>query len=254
MSTAVLKIGDNSPPGPIEYAQSVVDDINAFLSDHPIIQTDDDAREAKPHLDRAKAAFEDIEKERDSLVRPLNEKVSDINAKYKGVHNTDQKKPGAFDRIVIELKARVAAYLIREEEKRRLAAEEAQRAQEAAEQAAREAEAKEAEAIENAKLGEIVNVAAVTQEADQAFAEYERQSRFAARAEKDTKVKLGGGFGRTAALRDAETLHLESYNRAIRAIGPNDRIREAVLSAAREYRKVHGHLPDGVTATTERKL
>ena len=86
------------------------------------------------------------------------------------------------------------------------------------------------------------------------MSEFERQSRFAARAEKDTKVKLGGGFGRTATLREVETLHLENYNRAIKAIGPNDKIREAVLSAAREYRKVHGHLPDGVTATTERKL
>jgi hypothetical protein len=244
----------NNPPGPIDYAQSVVDDINVFLTDHPTIQSEEDAREAKPHLDRAKAAFEDVEKERDGLVRPLNEKVSDINAKYKGVHNTDPKKPGAFDRIVIELKARVGAFLIREEEKRLAIAEAARRSQEEAERLAREAEAKEVEALENAKLGEIVDVAAVTQQADQAFEEFERQSRFTARAEKDTKVKIGGGFGRTATLREVETLHLENYNRAIKAIGPNDKIREAVLSAAREYRKVNGHLPDGVTATIERKL
>lgn len=254
MSTAALKISSNNPPSPIDYAQSVVDDINVFLSDHPTIQTENDARAAKPHLDRAKAAFEEVESERDGLVRPLNEEVSGINAKYKGVHNTDPKKPGAFDRIVIELKARVAVFMIKEEQRLQRQAEIARIAQEEAERVARGAEAKEAEALENAKLGEIIDVAAVTKEADQAFEEFERQSRFAARAEKDTKVKIGGGFGRTAALRDVETLHVENFNRAIKTIGPDERIREAIISAAREYRKVHGHLPDGVTATTERKL
>ena len=63
----------------------------------------------------------------------------------------------------------MGAFLIREEEKRLAIAEAARRAQEAAEQVARDAEAKEAEALENAKLGEIVDVAAVTQQADQAF-------------------------------------------------------------------------------------
>jgi len=254
MSNAALKIGSNHPPGPIDYAQSVVDDINVFLSDHPTIQTENDAREAKPHLDRAKAAFEDVEKERDGLVRPLNERVSDINAKYKGVHNTDPKKPGAFDRIVIELKARVAAFMIKEEQRRQREAEIARLAQEEAERIAREAEAKEAEALENAKLGEIVDVAEVTKQADEAFEEFERQSRFAARAEKDTKVKIGGGFDRTASLRTVETLHLDSYGLALKAIGPNDKIRDAILSAARDHRKLHGELPAGVRATHERKL
>lgn len=252
MSNAALK--SNNPPGPIDYAQSVVDDINVFLTDHPTIQSEEDAREAKPHLDRAKAAFEDIERERDGLVRPLNEKVANINTKYKSVHNTDQKKPGAFDKIIIELKARVGAFLIREEEKRRIAAEEARKIQEEAERLAREAEAKELEALENAKLGEVVDVAAVTQQADQAFEEFERQSRFAARAEKDTRVRVGGGFDKAASLRSVETLHLESYGKALKAIGPHPKIEEAILSAAREYRKAHGMLPDGVTATTDRRL
>jgi len=253
-ATAQIPRNHNSPPSPIEFAQSVMDDVNAFLSEHPTIQTEDEARAAKPYLDRAKAALEDIERERDRLVRPLNEQVSNINSKYKAYHNIDAKKPGLFDKILIELKARLAAHMIREEEKRRKEAEEAQRAKEEAERIAREAEAREAEALENAKLGEVVDVAAATKAADEAFNEYQRQSRFAERAEAESKVRVGGGFGRTATLRNAETLHLESYNRAIKAIGPHDGIRDAILSAAREYRKVHGHLPDGVTATTERKL
>lgn len=119
---------------------------------------------------------------------------------------------------------------------------------------AREAEAKEQEALNNAKQGEIVDVAAVTQEADEAFAEFERQSRFAARAEASVKTKLGGGFGRSASLRNAETLHLDSYGKALKAIGPHPKIEEAILSAAREYRKTHGRLPDGVTATYDQVL
>lgn len=253
-SAAVAVIGSNNPPNTIEHAQSVVDDINSWLADHPVIESEDQAREAKPYLDRAKAAFEEMEAERDGKVRPLNEQVKSINETYKALHNTDAKKPGRFDRIVIELKARVAAFMLREEEKRRIAAEKARLAQEEAERIAREAEAKEAEAIENAKAGEVVDVAEVTKQADETFSEFERQSRFAARAERDTKVKIGGGFDKSASLRTVETLHLESYGKAIKAIGPNDKIRDAILSAARDYRKAHGVLPDGVSATYERKL
>lgn len=253
-SAAVAVIGSNNPPGPIDHAQSVVDDINSWLADHPVIENEGQAREAKPYLDRAKAAFEEVEAERDGKVRPLNEQVKATNETYKAFHNTDPKKPGRFDKIVIELKARVAAFMLREEEKRRVAAEQARLAQEEAERIAREAEAKEAEALENARAGEVVDVAEVTKQADEAFSEFERQSRFAARAERDTKVKIGGGFDKSASLRNVETLHLESYGKAIKAIGPHDKIRDAILSAARDYRKEHGSLPDGVSATYERKL
>jgi hypothetical protein len=250
----LARIGSNNPPGPIDYAQGVVDEINAWLADHPTIETEDDARAAKPFLDRAKLSLEEVEAERDSKVRPLNETVDAINAKYKALHNVDKKKPGLFDKIVIELKARVAAFMIKEEQRRAREAEIARLAQEEAERLAREAEAREAEALENAKAGEIIDVVEVTKQADEAFEEFERQSRFAARAEKNVNVKIGGGFGRTASLRDAETLHLDSYSLALKAIGPNDKVRDAILIAARDYRKLHGELPAGVRATYERKL
>jgi hypothetical protein len=247
--------GHNLPPGPIDHALSVIEDINAWLADHPIVETEEHAREAKPYLDRAKAALDEMEDERDGKVRPLNEKVAEINTTYKSLHNTDSKKPGRYDRVVIELKARVGAFMAREEEKRRIAAEAARKAQEELERIAREAEAKEQEALQNAAAGELdIDVAGVTAAADEAFQDFERQSRFAARAERDTKVKIGGGFGNSASLRTVETLHLESYGKAIKAIGPHHKIEEAILSAARDYRKMHGALPEGVSATTERKL
>jgi hypothetical protein len=248
-------IGANEPPGAIALGETVIREINIFLQGHPVIETEDDAREAKPFLDRAKAALEEIEAERDSKVRPLNDEVDTINLQYKMVHNKDSKKPGLFDKIVAELKSRVAAYMLREEEKREIAAEQARAAQAEAERIARDLEAKEREALSNAAAGELdIDVAAVTQQADEAFSNYEQSSRFAARAEKDTRVKIGGGFAKAAGLRDVETLHLESYNKAIKAIGPHDKIRDAILSAARDYRKQHEQLPDGVTATYDRKL
>lgn len=255
ISSGPFTAGHNKPPGPIELASGTINDMSDFMKDNPVIADEEVARKAKLLCDRAKAALDEIEIERDKSVRPLNEKVAEINAKYKALHNTDPKKPGTFDRIFVELKARLAAFLFKQEEIRRKAAEAAAAAAAEAERIAREADERDREARENAAAGELdVDIVSVTQEADSAFAEFEKASRFADRAERDTKVKLGGGFGKAASLRTVETLHLDSYNLAIKAIGPHPKIEEAILSAAREYRKVHGALPDGVSATQERKL
>lgn len=251
----VRSVGDNNPPGPIEMAESIMQSLSVWMADHPVIQTEEEARAAKPLIDRAKAAMEELEAERDGKVRPLNDKVAEINAEYKAVHNTDPKRPGTFNKIFNELKARVADYLRKEEQKRLAAAAEARRIQEEAERQAREAEAREREALENASAGEVgIDVASVTKEADEAFSTFERQSRFADRAERDTKVKLGGGFGSAVTLRTGETLHVEDALKAIVILGATDRICEAILTEARAYRKANGRLPDGVSSTTERKL
>lgn len=247
-------IGGNNPPNLIDHSKSVIEDINKWLADHPTIETEDDAREAKPYLDRAKLALDEMESERDSKVRPLNEQVAEINTKYKCLHSTDTKKPGLFDKIVNELKSRISAYLAKEEQRREQEAEIARKAKEEAGRIAREAECIEKEALENARSGEVIDVAHVTQQADEAFGEFEMASRFSDLADRNTKVKIGGGFAKSASLRTIETLHLDSYGKALKAIGPHEKIKETILSAAREYRKTHGHLPDGVTATTERKL
>ena len=249
------RMGDNNPPGPIEMAESIMRVLSDWMQDHPVIQTEEDARAAKPLIDRAKAAMDELEAERDGKVRPLNEQVAQINAEYKAVHNADPKKPGTFNKVFNELKSRVAEYLRKEEQKRLAAAAEARRIQEEAERQAREAEAREREALESAAVGEIgVDVAAVTKEADAAFEAFERQSRFADRAERDIRVKLGGGFGASVGLRTAETLQVDDVLKAIVIIGVTERIREVILTEARAYRKANGRLPDGISATTERKL
>lgn len=251
-----LAIGGNNPPGPIESGKQAVADLSRFLADHPVIQTEDDAREAKVFVDRMRATLGEIEDARLTLVKPLNEALAEINELYKSHHNTDPKKPGSFDRIFNELKARITAYAKAEEEKRERAAEEARRRADEAAEIARAAEAKEREAIENARAGELgVDVTQVVVEANSRFAEFKKADREAARAERETATRIGGGFsGRALSMRNKETLVLLSYGKAITAIGPNEKIREAILSAARDYRKEKGTLPDGVEAQFTRAI
>ena len=250
-----LSMGGNNPPGALELWNVVATDISAWMADNPVIQDEDKAREAKKLLDRAKTSAAEIEDERDRKVRPLNEEVAAINAAYKAIHNTDAKKPGIFDKVVNELKARFAVFLRAEEVRRQAEAEAKRRAAEEAERIAREAEATEREAIANAQAGELgVDVTQVVVEADSRFSEFKKADREAARAERDSHVRIGGGWGKSAALRTVETLILDDPIAAIRSIGVNEGIRDAILTAARAYRKLHGKLPNGVSAVTERNL
>jgi hypothetical protein len=253
--TNVATIGHNRPPGPLEYAQFAVADLSAFLKETPVIQDEKEALSGGAFLERMRKTLADIEDERDSKVRPLNEQVSAINAQYKAVHNTDPKKPGTADRLLLELKRRLTDYARAEEDRRAQEAERARLAAAEAERLAREAERIEAETKANATVGEITNVAEAIIAADRTFADFERAQREAARAERDVTVRIGSSMGgRSMMMRTTETLVLESYGRAIKAIGPNDKIREAILSAARDYRKLNGALPDGVSVETTRKL
>lgn len=255
MDAALATIGHNKPPETIEAAQDTMTALSAWMAEHPVIEVEDDAREAKKLLDRAKSCAAEIENERDRQVRPLNEKIATINSHYKTVHNTDAKKPGTLDRIVLELKARLSVFIKAEEDRRAAKAERLRLEAEEAERIAREAEAKEREAIANANNGELgVDVTQVVVEADSRFAEFQKAEREAARAERAEHVKIGGGWGNAVSLRTKETLVLVSYAKAIKAIGPNDKIRDAILSAARDYRKLKGHLPEGIEVETTRAL
>lgn len=248
-------IGGNKPPGPIEAGHDTMLALSDWMKECPVIENEDQAREAKKLLDRAKGSAAEIEAERVEKVAPLNDQLDAINAHYKAVHNKDAKKPGVLDRVMGELKARLAAFLSAEEARRRAEAD--RKAQELIEAArlAREAEAQKQEAIANASAGELgVDVTQVVVEADRRAKEFGRSERELARADRATHVKIGGGWGNAVSLRTAETLVLVSYGKAITAIGPNDKIRDAILSAARDYRREKGRLPDGVEAETTRKL
>jgi hypothetical protein len=248
-------IGGNNPPGAIELAKPIVEELNRFLADHPVVSNEAEAREAKVIGDRAFLACKSVEEERDSKVRPLNERVAAINAEYHRWFSTNDKKPGLWGTLLKELKVRLTAFARVEEAKRQAAAEAARRAAEEAERKAREAEAREREAAADARQGVCdVDIAAATEQADDAFAQFKRADREAARAERDSKVRIGGGFGRVSTLRDKEILTVTDWQAAIKEIGLTDRITAAIIIEARAFRTSMGELPSGIAATYDRSL
>ena len=241
-------IGGNNPPDMTVTAGETMKDLSDWMSENPVIEDENKAREAKVYIDRAKLCIKDLEDERDGKVRPLNEQVKEINLYYKGPRTL-------LERVSEELGQRLASFL-REEELRRIEAANAARAlAEEAERRAREAERLEQDALRNAAAGELgVDIQASVVEADAAFGEFERANRQANLAERDTKVKIGGGFSRAISLREKETLTITDPLLVMATTGANEEILKQLRSLARAYRKLHNRLPDGVEATIEREL
>lgn len=244
----VVEIGHNNPPGPIDMAREAIKPLAAFLAATPVIQDHDTAKEAKLFLDRLKATIGDLDAAKEAEAKPHHTAWKAALEKFKPA--TDY-----ITKLQSELKTRLAAYIKAEESKRAAEAEAARQAAAAAEAAAREAERAEFEAKQNAAVGELgVDIADAIGNADEKFAEFQKASRFAAIAEKDAKVRVGGGFGKVASLRTKDVWTLDDPAKALAAIGCTDGIREAILTAARQYHKLTGQVADGVTLTKEKVL
>jgi len=243
----VARIGDNLPPSQIEFSRETVDALSAWMKDNPVITGEEQAREAKLLIDRADSCSKDMDAERTALVKPLNDQVSEINGRYK-------EPKGLLSRVLIELRSRVNAFILREEEKRKAIAEEARRKAAEAERIAREAEEAEQRAKEEAKAGVLdLEIADFTANADHAFEYAKQAAREAQLATKAENVKIGGGFRRAVALRTRESLIIDDMHLALDALGLTDDIREAFLTSARKYRTHFGELPDGISSIKERK-
>src|SRR5579871_5231880 len=221
-------IGHNQPPGAIELAKPTIEELSRFLADHPVVSNEAEAREAKAILDRAVLALKGVEDERKAKVAPLNAELTAINGDYHRWHNANGK-PGTWDTLLKELRIRLTRFAQAEEARRRAAADAAQGVCD-------------------------VDIAAAAQEADEAFAQFQRAGRAAARAERDAKVRIGGGFGKAATLRTAETLVIADVHAAIEDIGLTQDIADAVLKGARAYRRENGELPAGISATYEKRI
>lgn len=243
----MAEAGHNLPPDMAETAISTSGDLSAWMAFHPVIETDEEAREAKVFIDRGALCVKDLEDERKGKTAPLNEQIEVINQHYRAPRDL-------LKGVVDELKRRFDSFLLLEERKRTIAAEEAARAAEQAEQAAREAERKEREAIDDANVGVVgLDIAAVTADADKAFADYQKAERQAQLAERETHVKIGGGFRRALSLRNKEELVIDNIIEAIADVGTSEIVTEAIIKAARAYRKAHGTLPRGISVRIERK-
>lgn len=240
--------GHNNPPSALDFCAETTADLGKWLEDHPVIQTEDDARAGKLLVDRAVATIADAEAERDKLVRPLNEQVKTINDTFRQPRDT-------LRQVCDLLRERIHAFIQAEKAKREAEAEAKRRAAGEAERRAREAEEREREAVEDASQGVADSgVAAATMAADAAFNDLQRAEREAARAEKDTRVKIGGGFRKALSTRTKEVLTLQNWQAAIDEMGLSESLIEAILKEARAYRKASGHLPAGIIRTEEEVL
>lgn len=241
-------VGHNQPPDMTATAGETCMDLSGWMAENPIIQTEEQAREAKVFIDRGSNCVKDLEAERTGKVSPLNEQVKKINDYYRGPREL-------LERVVDELKRRMDKFLLKEEEKRIAAAEALRLAAEAAEQAARDAERMEGDALANAEAGELdVSVMDAVAEADRKFAAAQKAERQAQVAERDTRVRIGGGFTRALSLRNKETLRITNLVEAVTAMQDSEKIREVVIKAAASYKKVYGKLPPGIEAHVERRI
>ncbi len=252
MSISIARLGHNNPPSQIELTRAAMSDLSGFLGGNPTI-TDQSVSEGALYVERGRKALQDLEDARKKETGPLNEQVKSINEQYRSVRDP-------MDNVLSELRRRLTDHTAREEAKRIRAAEEARRAAELAEMEARIAEQKERDTKTNASFGEVTNVAAAVVEADQAFSAFQKLDRAASIAERNTHVKLPSQLGGKAlGLRSKETLMLDNAAEAFAAISDADGITEnglyeAILTAARTYRKRYGRLPSGVRAETTRSI
>lgn len=234
--------GHNQPPSMIEVTGETMRDISAWLAENVQI-TEDTAKDAKVFLDRGKLALKDLDDERDGKVRPLNEKVKEINNQYRPAKED-------LSSVVGLLSVRITQFIAAERTKREEIAREAARIAEEAEQRAREAERIERESIESANSGELgIDVAAGVEAANEAFRDFEKADRALAIALKAQHVKVAGGFTRAVSLRQKETLVISSARIALDAMGVTPDIEAAILKSARAWRKATGDLPSGIEAT-----
>ncbi len=211
------------------------------------------ANRAHEFVDRANKALATMEDERDALVRPLNTQVRDINDRYRAPRS-------ALEKVRDVLKGRLTAFAKRKEAEQKREAEEARRIAREAIEAAMAAEQRETEAlIDDARHGVVdVDIGAIQADTAGAVADAAKACRVLARAE-HAKVRIGGGFGRVLSLRDTETLTVTDWKAAIAQMIDDDGdlpkdITEAILKAARAYRKAFRELPNGITATFDRSL
>lgn len=240
--------GHNQPPHAIDYAREAMADLNRFLSDNPVIQTIEQAKEGALFVERTRKTIADMEDVRKKDVAPLNEKVKAINEVYRAVRDPLDGVLAELKRRLTDFTARLEAIRIREAEEARL---EAQRL----EMEARRAEEAEREAKDSATFGEVTDVAAAIVEADQKYTAFAQADRAASIAERDTHVRLPSQLGGKAlSMRTAETLILNDPIAAINAIGVTENIRDAILSAARSYRKLMGELPPGISSDRKRQI
>lgn len=234
-------LGHNNPPSLIEFSAETATALSDWLKEYPIIETEEQVRDGKVLYDRASDCLKDMETERKTRGKPLQEQIDLINGEYRSPRTI-------LEKIRQELSGRLNEWRRNEEEKRRREAEEARKRLEKAERLAREAEAREREAIEDAAAGAESDIASVTRDADAKFTAFQVAQREVARTDAATDVKITGGFRRAlgASRFEKKELVVTNPDKALAAMGWSERLLEALKSDARLFKREHGIYPDGI--------
>lgn len=253
-------IGHNNPPvneierDSIKSSNAAFHALNAFLADNPVIQDHDTAQNATAHLTQTKAVLDQMEAERDGEVRPLNERVKEINAVYK-------KHRESLERLTGDLKQRLNTWLEKLEAERRAEAERMRLEAEEADRRAQAALAAEEDARDDAAQGAGADIGAAILETDAALAEAGQAERLAKIAERDAeRVRVTDGYGgRALSRRTRENLYVTDAVAAVKAIVKlrgecPEKLADVICGLARDYRKGTGKLPAGVESQVSKTL
>ena len=251
---AIAQIGHNNPP-PAEVIEPTRAMLAAWLDEHPVVLTQEDANDAGAAIDRAKRTLADLEADRDAAVRPLNERVKTINAGFR-----EAREP--VERLVAEVDKTVKAWIRTEEDRKRREAEEARARAAEIERIAREKMEAEEAARADAAVGVLdAGIAEAIIATDAALAEAARAKRDADLAERDAKVRVSGGIGRAMGLRTYTDITVENIGMTLKSLLTTEKrvsdFKEMLAKYFKaeivSYEKEHGTAPAGVIISRERR-
>lgn len=266
-----IHIGGNQPPeaDSFEIINQLYREQRAaggkWLTDVPEITDEEQAGFANAYIrqcrDIKKRADEALKKER----APLDQAVKDCREKWGGII-------GNMPKLIEPIQARLTAYQIAEEDRRKAAAEAARKAAEEAERKAAAEEDRANEAMRRAQAGELVgsdeNPLAAADYADQAAKEAEAAKAKAARLERETRVRSGGQFTvggqkKAASLREFKSLEWDAEQQPristivgwLMKNGMADAVREMVFDLASKYARntKFATIPPGFKVKIERR-
>lgn len=245
-----MTTGHNNPPSETQFCEELKKEISKWLEDNPVIDSLEKAKAAKLLLDRANLALKDLESERKKQVDPLNKQVKEINDRY--------REPKETLALALQaVKGCINVYLETVEAQKIADARAAAEKAEAAKRAAIEAEKAAEKAAEESAQGVIIDAINPVIEANRAFSNYEKAEREKARLEKSieqTKIVNKTLGTRATSLREREELILIDPIACIQDMGVSDELAEAILKAAREFRRNNNRVPQGIKIEKTRSV
>jgi len=256
MHGTVPTIGHNQPPSPLQAAKEAMSELTAYLKETPTITSFAEQKILGGWIERTRIALNGAREARDIECKPLKDKIDGIRALYDFVREkSGRNEGGMLQRAYDVAKARFTKFNLAEEEKRNAEANRLRLEAEAKEADARAAEAAEQQAIADSEVGECTDVGNAIEQADTAFADFQKAIRQANVAERGVAVRIPSIMGnKSLSLRAIVKPVIEDAELALKTLGLTDKIREAILSSARDYKREFGEWPDGIGQEYERKL